>query len=155
MELLGTKSFDQSPALRFSPSAAVTSGYLKIFCSGELNAQAADRRLFVRLNGKTSDYQGFVLMNGHAATGEWDASGLYLGRNGWLLDAAFSFELTIAKFSTSQKITANGQAVFAHGNNTILGYESHNFLVMNQPVTSVDIGFSGGVASGDAHFYLL
>lgn len=152
---LGSAKFNQAPSLQFAPKAAVNSGYLKILCSGELNAQGADRRLFVRLNKLTTGYQGYVLMTGHAGSGEWDGSGFYIGRNGWLLDANFSFEFTLAAYAYSQKITGTGQSTFVHGNNTVLGYEAHSFLVTNQPITSVEIVFSGGVASGDAHFYAL
>jgi hypothetical protein len=152
---LGTAKFEESPTLSFKTKTAIGAGFLKILGSGELNANGADRRLFVRINGLKSGYQGYVLMSGHAGAGEWDGSGFYLGRNGWALDANFSFEFTLAAYATSQKITGNGQSVFVHGNNSVLGYEAHSYFVTNQPIQSVDIEFTGGVAIGDAHFYLL
>jgi hypothetical protein len=149
---LGEAAF-AGTGLSFAPKASVSSGFVKVLAAGELNAQAQDRRLMIRLNGKTDSYQGFVLMNGHAGAGEWDNSGFYAGRNGWGLDVTFMLDLTLAISPTVQKITCNGSATFAHGNNTILGYECHSFLVTNQPITKIDIGFTGGVATGITRFY--
>lgn len=94
-------------------------------------------------------------MNGHAVMGEWDNSGFYVGRNGWSQDATFMLEYTLAISPTSQKITGAGQATFAHGNDTMLGFESHGFVVTGRPIESVQIRFTGGVATGISRFYTI
>jgi hypothetical protein len=150
-ETLGEAAF-AGMGLSFSPATGVSSGFIKLLAAGELNAQGQDRRLLIRLNGQSDGYQGFVLMNGHAGSGEWDNGGFYIGRNGWHLDVTFGLDLTIAISPTVQKITCNGSSTFAHGNNTILGFECHSFLVTNQPITRIDIGFTGGVVTGITRF---
>ncbi|MDR6759801.1 hypothetical protein J2Y48_005119 [Mycoplana sp. BE70] len=154
MQFLGEAQFGGN-SLAFTPNSGISNGCVKVFATGELNAQAADRRMLIRVNGAGAGYQGFVLMNGHAGAGEWDNSGFYSGRNGWGQDATFMLEYTLAVGPTSQKITGTGQTTFAHGNNTIVGYETHGFLVTNQPLTRIEVIFTGGVVAGPpARFYL-
>lgn len=152
IELIDELPFTQQAAV-FAPTTPITSAHIKIVSSGELNAQGQDRRLLLRLNTATNGYQGFVHMGGHHGAGEWDNSGFYLGRNGWGLDATFSVEFTIAINSNAQKVTGSGFTVFAHGNNTILGYECHSFLVTNPPVSRLELLFTGGVATGVTRIY--
>lgn len=129
---------------RFSVNlAALSDGFIKVFITGKMASNGSDHRLLLRVNNSSGNYVGFILMNGHAATGEWDGSGFYLGRNGWGLDADFSIELTVAVNSTSSKITASGLSTFAHANNAILGYEFHGFYVGAGPISSLDFTFTG------------
>jgi hypothetical protein len=152
IDLLSEQQFSGS-GLSYAPSSAISSGFVKILATGELNGQAADRRLLLRINGKDSGYQGFVLMNGHAGNGEWDGSGYYLGRNGWHLDATFMVEFTLGISSTAQKITGAGTSTFAHGNNNILGFECHGFCVTNAQLSRIELVFTGGVATGMTRVY--
>jgi hypothetical protein len=133
----------------------VRDGFIKVFASGKLAGLGKDHRLVLRINGQSSNYQSFGLMQGHAAAGEWDTTGIYLGRNGWHLDADFSTEITVSVNALSNKVTVHGLSTFAHGSNQVLGYEIHGFWVGNGPVTSVDLQFSdNAVASGFARHYL-
>ncbi|MDM5277141.1 hypothetical protein QUF95_07090 [Paenibacillus silvae] len=154
MNLLAETPFENSLGFDLSFSS-VKDGFVKIFVSGELAAQSRDRRIFLRINGVTSSYQSFTLMNGHAGAGEWDTSGIYLGRNGWNLDSNFLSEIKLGIFSKSQKITANGLTTFALGDNRILGYEHHGFLVTSSPLSSISVGFDSGVASGKSSVYVM
>ncbi|RGL39013.1 hypothetical protein DXC69_03075 [Paenibacillus polymyxa] len=154
MNLLGEVPFENSTGFDFSFSP-VTNGFVKIFISGELAAQSQDRKLLLQINGASSGYQSFILMNGHASTGEWDTSGFYLGRNGWSLDSTFQSEITIGVFSKAQKITANGLTTFALGDNRILGYEHHGFYVSAAPLSSIRVGFTGGAATGQSRVYYI
>jgi hypothetical protein len=135
--------------------ASISDGFIKIYASGHITSQGKDHRLVLRINGDTGNYQSYVLMSGHASTGEWDNSGIYLGRTGWAQDADFSTEVTIAANSKSQKIDVSALTTFALGNNLILGYESHGFYVSTQPVTGAIVQFTdNAVASGFAHAYV-
>ncbi|WP_042190537.1 hypothetical protein NSQ90_21960 [Paenibacillus sp. FSL H7-0737] len=130
-------------------------GFIKILATGELAAQGQDRRLLIRINGANTSYKSFVLMNGDSSAGEWDETGIYVGRNGWGLDATFSLDFTLGIFSNAQKITGTGSAVFAHGDNRILGYECHGFFVSNDSVRSIDVIFTGGTVNGHTRIYQL
>lgn len=135
--------------------ASVSDGFIKIYASGHISSQGKDHRLVLRINGDAGNYQSYVLMSGHASAGEWDNSGIYLGRVGWGQDADFSTEITIAANSKSQKINVAALTNFSLGNNLILGYEAHGFYVSSQPVTSAVVQFTdNAVASGLAHAYL-
>ncbi|WP_137934561.1 hypothetical protein [Mesorhizobium comanense] len=157
--LLGEAKFELN-ALSFKPKSALTSGFVKILANGELNAQGADRRLLITVNNQNSGYRGFVMMNGDASAGEWEQApgggpGFYVGRNGWSIDATAMVEFTLAISPTSQKITGSGLSTFALGDGRILGYQSHGYLVTNQPISSIEVAFVGGVAVGYSRFYLL
>lgn len=140
-------TFD-SHALTLAPS-----DHLKIFISGELAAQGTDRRFLLRINGTATDYQSFVVMDGHAGGGEWDGRGFYVGRNGWGLDASIGIEYTISSANIRNKRVGHGMSTFAHGNNSILGYHCNGFLVSNTPIQSIQLAITGGVFSGAIKLY--
>ncbi|PGO61803.1 hypothetical protein CN980_29170 [Bacillus cereus] len=131
-------------------------GFIKVFIQGKLAAEGHDQRLLLRINDEKSSYRSFVHMGGDAGAGEWgDDSGIYLGRNGWNLDATFSAEFTIAVNTENQQvITGSGASVFALGNDTILGYESHGRLVSNDPVSKISFLFTGGQMTGYGKHYI-
>jgi|GEM_PF-1802046 len=133
-----------------------TNRFIKIVANGELAAQGQDRRLLLRLNHAARSYKSYVDMGGDGRGGEWgDASGLYLGRNGWGRDATFSLEYTLAVNASAQKVVGSGNAVFADGSDAILGYASHGFFTTSDPITSVELLFTGGVATWNCKIYVL
>jgi hypothetical protein len=155
MNLLSELSFNNSPNLILeSPSI---SGIIKIVSCGKLSAEGQDCRLLIRFNGKRESYTSFVHMGGHAGLNEWGnpSEGIYVGRNGWYLDAIFSLEFTLAIIPGAQKITGSGLSVFALGDNRMLGYESHGVFVTDEPITSIEVLFTGGKVNGEARFYQL
>lgn len=151
--LLDTISFSNSTSTRYTQATPFRDGFIKIFGKGELAANRGDHKLLIRLNGKDSRYQGFVYMGGHAALGEWDETGFYLGRNGWNLDSTFMFEFTLAIDSNAQKITGSGSSTFAMADNRILGYENHSFFISNPPITDIEVLFTGGVVAGECQYH--
>ena len=153
MILIGDVPFRESPSVSFSPPSGVSNGFIKIHACGELAANSGDQKLLIRLNNSTSSYKSYVLMSGDANAGERETGGFYLGRNGWNLDATFSLEFTLAINPNSQKVVGSGNSVFALGDNRILGYESHGFFVTRDPISQIDIAFTGGVVKGQSRFY--
>jgi len=153
LNLVFNNSTANAQSLTFVPNSPVKDGFIKIHSSGKLAAKGGDQRLLIRVNGANTAYRSFVHMGGDAGLGEWDDRGFYIGRNGWSLDAAFSLEFTLAVNSSSQKIVGSGSSVFALGDNRILGYESHGFFVTNQPISQIQILFTGGVADWQSRFY--
>ena len=157
MNLLATNSLNQQDSTIFEiPKLAPANApyeYLKILVSGELAAGDNDRRCMLQINGITSGYTSFVVMNGHAGAGEWDGNGFYLGRNGWYLDASMSCEFTLATKSLLNKVTGHGLSTFSNGNNTILGYLAHGFVLNAQSINSVKVFFTGGVFTGSVKMY--
>ncbi|MBX9731588.1 MAG: hypothetical protein K2X59_09685 [Sphingomonas sp.] len=145
MSMLET-SFDGSSAGLMLPN--VTDGFIKIYLAGELAAGGADRRLFMRINGRDSGYTGFVKMEGHAALGEWDGSGAYIGRSGWNLDASFSAEILVARHDKMKSIVTSGLSTFLMANNKIIGMQHHSSILSNSGISSLEFLFNGGVASG-------
>jgi hypothetical protein len=134
---------------------AISDGFIKVFASGKLAGLGKDHRLVLRINGQTANYQSFGLMQGHAAAGEWETTGIYLGRNGWHLDADFSAEITVSVNALSNKVTVHGLSTFAHGSNQVLGYETHGFWVGTGPVNTLTLQFTdNAVASGFARHYV-
>lgn len=106
---------------------------------GHIDAGGGDNRILVRLNDVATDYQGFVVMDGHAGAGEWDQRGLYVGRNGWGLDAHFSFALTISVMP-GRKRMAYGMSSFGHADERILGYTCQSFWA-NTATPIQNVGF--------------
>ncbi|MET1123087.1 hypothetical protein ABWU59_29650 [Priestia megaterium] len=153
MQLIRNSSFLNTPSILNFDLSPISDGFLKIYVSGELAAQAADRRLFICLNGHNTGYKSFTLMNGDSSAGEWSNYGFYVGRNGWHLDSSFSLEFTLAVASSAQKITGNGLTTFAHGDDRILGYESHGFFTTKEAISNIQVLFDGGVASGQCAIY--
>jgi hypothetical protein len=153
MQLIRSDSFSNTASIvDFSPSP-ISNGFVKIHVSGELAAKGDDRRLFICLNRHNDGYKSFTLMNGDHATGEWSDHGFYIGRNGWHLDSSFNLEFTLAIGAGTQKITGNGLATFAHGDDRILGYESHGFFTTKEAISNIQVLFNGGVANGQYRIY--
>ncbi|PCC74131.1 hypothetical protein SAMN02745121_08486 [Nannocystis exedens] len=105
---------------------------------GRIDAGGGDNRLLARPNDAAGRYRGFASMSGDAATSEWEQTGLYLGRNGWGLDAHFSISL-ILSLLPDRKRTAFAISTFAHADERVLGYQSHGFWAD----TSTPINFIG------------
>lgn len=153
MQLIGNDSFSNTASIvNFNPSP-ISNGFVKIHVSGELASQGDDRRLFICLNGHNTGYKSFTLMNGDHSAGEWSDHGFYIGRNGWYLDSSFNLEFTLAIGAGAQKITGNGLATFALGDDRILGYESHGFFATNEALSNIQVLFNGGVANGQYRIY--
>jgi hypothetical protein len=121
-----------------------TDGFVKVLITGKISSNGTDHRLLLQINPNGPDhwYQSFVVMDGNAGMGEWDGSGIYLGRTGWGLDSSFSAEVTVAVHPGSNRITTSGMATFGMANNTILGYHNNGFLVTDAAVTNLDFVFS-------------
>lgn len=143
--------------ITISLPAAVTDGFVKVLITGKISSNGTDHRLLLQINPSGPDhfYQSFVVMDGSAGMGEWDGSGIYLGRTGWGLDSNFSAEVTVAVHPGSGRITTSGMATFGMANNTILGYHNNGFLVTDQPISVLDFTFSGSAQVVDATMKLI
>lgn len=151
MELLHELAFSNTNMLSCNYNR---SGMIKILASGELAAEGKDHRLFIMFNGDRKSYRSFVHMGGDAGLGEWDETGIYVGRNGWGMDATFALDYTFTINPKYQKVTGSGMSSFALGDNRFLGYESHGFYVTGSPVSSIHIGFDNcKVRLGDLKIY--
>lgn len=126
---------------------------IKVLVSGELKAGRTDRRLLLRVNGVAEPYVSFVLMNGHATMGEWDKSGLYVGRIGWGLDADVSAEVTVSSLSIKKRIISHGLSTFAHSDGRTLGYQNNGYVVKDGPISSLTILITGGTFKGELRVF--
>jgi len=151
---IATISFDRQNVISCN-TQGISDGFIKLLIKGELDGQGRDSRLLLRLNGANSSYRSFVHMGGDYGAGEWDETGFYVGRSGWHLDATFSAEYIIAVNSRAHKITGSGSSIFGHGDNRILGYESHGHIAMNGGISKIDVILTGGVATGEVRCYLM
>ena len=152
MQNLANINFDNSPSLRCD--TVPSSGIIKIVANGKLAAEGQDRRLLIRFNNDTESYRSFVHMGGDAGLNEWgETNGIYVGRNGWHLDSIFSLEFTFSIIPGAQKITGSGLSAFAMGDNRFLGYRSHGQFVTHEPISSIQLIFTGGTVNGEARFY--
>jgi hypothetical protein len=93
---------------------------------GRITSGGGDNRVFVRLNGATSGYTSIAVMDGHANGGEWEQRGLYVGRNGWSIDADFSFMMTISLMAGRKRVSY-GLSSFCHADERVLGYTCQGF----------------------------
>lgn len=111
---------------------------------GRLDARASDSHMLLRLNGARTGYQSFVVADGHYSAGEWDGSGLYIGRNGWHLDCDISFRYILAT-ETGRKRTGLGMSTFAHADDRIIGYSAHGFWNnTHSAISSIELWAVGG-----------
>jgi hypothetical protein len=118
---------------------------LKIIGMGELNAQGNDRRFMLRSNSLTTGYMSYAQAEGHYDAAEWEMSGFYLGRSGFLVDATFTFEYTLTFIPGGQRINGHGTSTFAHANNLIIGYEEHGYVGAQSPVKKLELIVTGGL----------
>lgn len=128
---------------------------VKIIGMGEINGGGKDCRLFLGVNGIGKGYMSYVNAGGHYGNGEWDFTGFYLGRSGWLLNATFSFECTLTYLQGGQVVNMLASSTFAHANNSIIGYEAHGFLPVSGPMTSPQFWLSAGIMRSRAMIYQL
>ncbi|ETT37037.1 hypothetical protein C161_11028 [Paenibacillus sp. FSL R5-192] len=153
MNIISQADFDRTSNVICPVSNAVSDGYVKIIASGELAANNADHKILLRINGAKSSYKSYYLMTGNDNEAAWDETGILIGRNGRHSDANFFFEVTLSVFSKSQKILSNGCANSINGNNSLLGFENHGAFITNQPLSSLEIVFTGGVSTGQFRVY--
>ncbi|MCU4836514.1 hypothetical protein OCF61_27270 [Bacillus cereus] len=155
MELIKELSFNNSPSLGFD--IPPIRGMIKIVATGILAAEGQDRHLLIRFNNKSESYKRFVIIEGNLdeTLYEWDTTGIYAGRNGWHQDANFTLDYTLGIFPSSQKISGSGLATFAHGNNDLLGIESHGFFVTDEEIRNIQVLFTGGKVNGLLRIYQL
>ncbi|MED3069282.1 hypothetical protein P4310_27985 [Bacillus thuringiensis] len=156
LRFLKEVTFSNESRVDFTSEEPIQKGFIKVFLQGTLAAEGRDGRLLMRINDLEDSYVSFVHMGGAAGMGEWgDASGLYLGRTGWGLDATFSAEVTLAVNTESQQvITGSGASVFALGDNRILGYENHGHLVTQDPIKTISFLTTEGNMSGFGSYYV-
>ncbi|MGU7369045.1 hypothetical protein [Bacillus cereus] len=155
MNLIHQENFNNSASISFA--LPPLRGMFKIVATGKLSAEGQDRHFLVRFNDQNNSYNSIIVMEGNIDNTiyEWDNTGFYIGRNGWGLDADFSMDYTFGRFQGAQKITGSGLSTFVHGNNNILGCESHGFFVSDEEIRNVQVLFTGGKVNGALSVYQL
>lgn len=143
--LIGSVKFDDNMAKKAAAGSRAIISFV-----GRLDARARDSHLILRLNNARTGYQSFVVADGHYGAGEWDNSGLYVGRNGWALDCDISFRY-ILDVATGRKRTGFGMSTFAHADDRIIGYSAHGFWNNTHAgISSIDLfAVGGGQPVGD------
>jgi len=98
----------------------LSNGYVRLRISGRFQAKNSDRRILVRINGKTADYQTWCSGGEpNIPINEPDPSGIYVGRNAYHQDAVFVTELFISTHIEAGKILGLGQSTFSLSNGFI------------------------------------
>ncbi len=125
-ELIEFDEFNIDEVLRETGLSEKDLGRVILQWDGHVLAHGNDDKMIVRCNHQNYSYRSFVLMDGDHHVGEWSKRGLYIGRNGWGLDAYFSFTLTLTLLKFNKRL-AFGQSTFVHSDERILGYTFHGF----------------------------
>lgn len=151
MPVIDVRSEFQFPTVLTPPVGFAPPQIAIVRFSGRIDARGRDNQLILRINGSASNYKSYVDAGGDYRAGEWGGpTGLYIGRNGWSLDADICFECRIG-VSPGRNRCAFGQATFMHGNQSIIGYASHgSWGDTNTPVNSLELfAIGGGQLVGD------
>jgi len=132
-----------------------SSGIIKLFVSGQLQALGVGRALMMQVNGMTSGYKTYGFSQGDYLGTETEPGGFYLGRSGYGVDATFLLELTVAKVPSAHQIICNGLSTFAHiiEGNKLLCFECHSAIPTNQPIQNINLFFKGGIPNGIVRAY--
>jgi len=132
----------------------------KVIFQGSIAAGGADRRILIRPNGVATGYRSFAYYEGDAVGSEWDNTGFYVGRNGWLGNGVFAFEYTISAI-TGRRRVGFGEATFCDNYHTvsysILGFTraSGYWGDTTTNITSLWVGPIGGTISGKLMVFAL
>ncbi|MEC0093420.1 hypothetical protein [Paenibacillus macquariensis] len=125
--LIGRPANKNVPDVNLTLGASISDGFVKLYLiSSELAANAADRRVLIRLNRVNNSYKSYVIMTGDEKWRGMDTNGFSIGRNGSSLDRNFSLELLRQIFRNRknyQKV-----AFIDEDGDRILGYEAHGAL---------------------------
>lgn len=116
--------------------------FYEVYFSGGIKANSGDTKLLLRFNGEQSNHKSFVILDGNvnASIGEWDSSGILLGRNGWGHDALCSGRVVFNNAGEGNYYTVTGGSTFAHDDQRLLGFTSSGFwIASNNAANSISL----------------
>ncbi len=119
----------------------------KIFFQGYILGNAADQRLLLRPNNDAqAHYRSFVTMFGDYAGGEWEATGLYLGRSccGYTGVINLEYNLNASNIGSLNFYVSSGSSTFFNTNGTIIKFSGGGSWGSSANITSLTLLTSGG-----------